>query len=218
MATEAPVRAADRAHAFIREEILRGRLAPNTMLSENDLASRLAMSRTPVRTALSRLQDEGWVTIYPQRGALVRQLSDQEVQEASDVRNALETAGVQRSAPARRESVAQDLEANLVEQERSLAGGDFDAFTRGAMAFHRGFVEMADNRVMLSLYDKLQDWQYLSIVRSSAQIVGDPESVLDEHRALLDDAVQGEWVRFSTRLQRHQDRSHGLETGRSGAR
>src|SRR4051812_7155696 len=89
--------AAQRAHASIRDAIVRGELEPGAMLSENELAARLSMSRTPVRAALSRLQDEGLVTIYPQRGALVRQLTDNEVREAADVRHALESAGILRS-------------------------------------------------------------------------------------------------------------------------
>ena len=58
------------------------------MLSESALAASLSMSRTPVRAALGRLQDEGFVTIYPQRGALVRELTADEVRESAQVRHA----------------------------------------------------------------------------------------------------------------------------------
>jgi len=185
------------------------------MLSENDLASTLSMSRTPVRAALTRLQDEGWVTIYPQRGALVRELSEQEVRESADVRHALESAGIQRSDPLRRGHLADQLAENVDEQERALRRGDFAAFTVLAMRFHRSFVEMSGNRVMLSVYDRLQDQQQLSIVRSSDRITGEPDQVLAEHRTLLDDARRGDWSAFATHLHDHQARSHGLETGLS---
>ena len=81
MATTARGDASRRAYDRIRHDIVAGTLAPGTMLSENELATELGMSRTPVRTALSRLQSEGWVTIYPQRGALVRELTADEVRE-----------------------------------------------------------------------------------------------------------------------------------------
>jgi DNA-binding GntR family transcriptional regulator len=215
---QGPGRAADRAHAYIRDEILHGRLAPATMLSENELAATLSMSRTPVRAALTRLQDEGWVTIYPQRGALVRELSEQEVREAADVRHALESAGIQRSDPARRRQLADQLAQNLDEQQRALERDDFPAFATLAMRFHRAFVEMSGNSVMLSVYDKLQDLQHLSIIRSSQRITDEPTQVLAEHRTLLADARAGDWTAFATHLGDHQSRSHGLETGlgRSG--
>lgn len=189
---------------------MQGRLAPGEMLSENELASRLSMSRTPVRAALGLLQDEGWVTIYPQRGALVRELSEEEVRESAEVRHALESAGVQRSTPARRAALADRLAANIGEQEAALARGDFAAFTRLAMAFHRGFVELADNQIMLSLYDRLQDQQQLSIVRSARRISGDPPWVLAQHRTLLELAAGGDWAGFAASLRDHQDESHGL--------
>ncbi|TYL51740.1 GntR family transcriptional regulator [Nocardioides sp. BGMRC 2183] len=208
-----PARAADRAHTHIRDEILQGRLSPGTMLSENDLAAALSMSRTPVRAALTRLQDEGWVTIYPQRGALVRELSEQEVRESADVRHALESAGIQRSDPTHRNQLADQLSDNLDRQQRALDKDDFQAFATLAMQFHRAFVEMAGNAVMLAVYDRLQDRQYLSIVRSSQRITDEPAQILAEHRMLLDDARRGDWTAFATHLNDHQSRSHGLETG-----
>lgn len=189
---------------------MQGRLAPGEMLSENELASRLSMSRTPVRAALGLLQDEGWVTIYPQRGALVRELSEEEVRESAEVRHALESAGVQRSTPARRAALADRLGANIDEQEAALTRGDFAGFTGLAMAFHRGFVELADNQIMLSLYDRLQDQQQLSIVRSARRISGDPPWVLAQHRTLLELAAGGDWAGFAASLRDHQDESHGL--------
>lgn len=207
------VTATEQAYAAIRRSILRGELAPGTMLSENELAAGLAMSRTPVRTALSRLQDEGWVTIYPQRGALVRTLSDQEVRESADVRHALETSGVLHSHPETRAAAAEDLSRNIDGQAAALADGDVAAFASLALRFHRGFVELAANAVMLEIYDRLQDRQYLSIARSTARITGDPEQVLAEHRGLLDDARRGDWADFAGHLADHQARSHGLGSG-----
>src|SRR5690625_6030153 len=85
---------AQRAYGAIRTAILSGDHLPGAMLSESVLASSLSMSRTPVRAALGRLQDEGLVTIYPKRGALVRELTAHEVREFAQVRHALESAGV----------------------------------------------------------------------------------------------------------------------------
>ena len=205
--------AAVRAHESIRTAIVRGELAPGEMLSENALAASLGMSRTPVRAALARLQDEGWVTVYPQRGVLVRELSETEVREAADVRRALESAGVRRAAPAVREQVAVRLAENVDGQARALEDDDFVAFADLAAAFHRVFVELSGNSVMLEVYDRLRDRQYLSIVRSAARISGDPHQVLAEHRVLVDDARRGDWTAFATHLEDHQARSHGLEPG-----
>ena len=189
---------------------MNGELTPGTMLSENELASMLSMSRTPVRAALTRLQDEGWVTIYAQRGALVRELTADEVRESAEVRNALEAAGVRRASATERKGLAGRLADNLDGQEQALLSGDLNAFADLAIQFHRAFVEASGNSTMLSLYDRLKDRQYLSILGSAGRISSDPQQVIAEHRALLDHASRGDWVAFASALDQHQARSHGL--------
>ncbi|MGZ0153561.1 GntR family transcriptional regulator [Kribbella sp. WER1] len=203
--------AADRAHAFVRGGIMDGTYPPGSMLSENEVAASLSMSRTPVRAALARLQDEGWVRIYAQRGALVRELTPAEVRESAEVRHALESAGVRRAGARERGRLREALTGNLDEQERALDAGDFPAFTQLAMRFHRAFVELGGNGTMLAMYDRLQDRQQLSIINSAGRITDEPEQVIEEHRGLLDDAEAGDWAAFATHLDEHQARSHALE-------
>ncbi|GAA0799868.1 GntR family transcriptional regulator [Spirilliplanes yamanashiensis] len=210
--TQRAASAAERAHASIRAAIMRGELATGSMISENELAATLSMSRTPVRAALTRLQDEGWVTIYAQRGALVRELTADEVRESAETRNALESAGVRRADPAQRAGLAARLAENLDRQDAALAGGDLHEFAVAAMRFHRAFVELAGNGTMLAIYDRLQDRQFLSILRSAGRISGDPQLVTAEHRELLDHASRGDWAAFAAALDAHQARSHGLPT------
>ncbi|HZX08796.1 GntR family transcriptional regulator [Kribbella sp.] len=205
--------AADRAHAYVRGGIMDGTYPPGAMLSENEVAAALSMSRTPVRAALVRLQDEGWVRIYAQRGALVRELTPTEIRESAEVRHALESAGVRRAGPREREQLAEDLAAQLDEQEQALRDGDFPTFTTLAMRFHRSFVELGGNATMLALYDRLQDRQQLSIIHSVGRISDDPRQVIAEHRALLVDAEAGDWAAFASHLDEHQSRSHALENG-----
>src|SRR5699024_2789175 len=104
-------------------------------------SSQLGMSRTPVRAALSRLQDEGWIVIYPKRGALVRGLGPREVSELAETRILLEVAGVEQVAPADRPGIADRLEAIIDAQRIALADRDLRPYVQQLQAFHRGFVE-----------------------------------------------------------------------------
>lgn len=208
---EKTTNAAERAHADIRAAIMRGEFAPGSMLSESTLATSMSMSRTPVRAALVRLQDEGFVTIYPKRGALVRELTAAEIRESAQVRHALELAGVQFCDHNVRRALGHQLAGNLDHQKQALHRGDFPAFATLALQFHRAFVEMTNNSIMLSVYDRLQDRQYLSIVRSAPAIHGDPDRILAEHRTLVTDAQSGDWIAFSEHLRAHQSETHGIE-------
>lgn len=211
MSRDAGGGATARAHAHIRGGIMGGTYPPGSMLSENELAASLSMSRTPVRAALARLQDEGWVRIYAQRGALVRELTATEIRESAEVRHALESAGVRRADPQERSQLADRLESNLSEQEQALNDDDLARFAPLALQFHRTFVELARNDTMLALYDRLQDRQYLSIIHSADRVSHDPRQVLAEHRGLFEDAQSGDWMSFEAHLDEHQAISYGFE-------
>jgi DNA-binding GntR family transcriptional regulator len=83
-------RAADQVYATLKGEILSGEIEPGHLLSENEIARRFSISRTPVREALSELACDGLVQVLPQRGHLVRTVSFSEVLEAFRMRELLE--------------------------------------------------------------------------------------------------------------------------------
>jgi DNA-binding GntR family transcriptional regulator len=69
------------AYAGLKHEIIDGDLQPASQWLEEELAVRLGMSRTPVREALVRLEQEGFVQITPRRGIRVRELTRRDVLE-----------------------------------------------------------------------------------------------------------------------------------------
>ncbi len=83
--------ASDKAYAVIRSAILAGEYGPGDRLTEDALALRSGVSRTPVRSALQRLAQEGFVTFHPNAGALVRGWNAREAIEIFEVRASLES-------------------------------------------------------------------------------------------------------------------------------
>lgn len=63
------------AYELIKEKILTGELAPSTDLSEEKLISELGISRTPIREAIQKLSEEGFVIIFPRKGTIVSEIS-----------------------------------------------------------------------------------------------------------------------------------------------
>ncbi|WP_202873836.1 GntR family transcriptional regulator [Kribbella speibonae] len=205
--------AADRAHAGIKDGIIKAKYPPGSMLSENELAAELEMSRTPVRSALARLQDEGWVTIYPQRGALVRDFTAEEMRESADFLHALETAGIQRADSTRRQAMAKAQEHNLAAQHKALTTGDYAGFAQLATEFHRAFVEVAGNSIMLAAYDRLRERQNMVIAKSGDRLAKAPADVVAEHRSLMEHARDGDWDAFSNALYAHLSLNDAHDAG-----
>ena len=89
---------ATRAYEDLRALFQDGTYSPGDFLTEGELARRLRMSKTPVRTALTRLEMDGFVTVSPQQGIVVREPSIHEIVDLFDIRTALETFVVRRLA------------------------------------------------------------------------------------------------------------------------
>ncbi|MBN8926933.1 MAG: GntR family transcriptional regulator [Rhodospirillales bacterium] len=85
-------------HRLLREQIVRGGLKPGQMLSEKDLAQAYGVSRTPVREAFGKLEEEGLISILPQRGSIVAPISPRAVAGSEFVREALECAAAAEAA------------------------------------------------------------------------------------------------------------------------
>ena len=118
------MRASDRAYAVLREEILDGRLAPGTVLAEVEQSTRLGVSRTPLREALSRLAADGLVSGHSGRGVVVTDVSVERVAELFEVRGALEEQAARLAARRRDPAVFERLQAELRLAPDLLENGD----------------------------------------------------------------------------------------------
>ena len=76
--------AAEQVYRGLREAILTCRLEPNEAISENRLCGLFGVSRSPVRTAITRLAEDGLIDIFPQRGTFVAPIKLRQVREAAD--------------------------------------------------------------------------------------------------------------------------------------
>nr|WP_194239246.1 GntR family transcriptional regulator [Microbacterium sp. CBA3102] len=88
--------ASEVAYHHLRAQILDGALLGGSMISEGMVANELGMSRTPVREAFLRLQGEGWLRLYPKRGAFVVEVRPHEREEIVRARVLLESDAVSR--------------------------------------------------------------------------------------------------------------------------
>jgi DNA-binding GntR family transcriptional regulator len=140
----APRSLAEGVYAQIKEDIYDFRLMPGQRFSENELASRMGVSRTPVRQALYRLEHEGYILVESKSGWSVRAFEFHTFEDLYDVRLVLELAAVRRLCELDpMPSLAPLKDAWLVTPEGRLD----DAREIGLLdeAFHAALVEAAGN-------------------------------------------------------------------------
>lgn len=105
----------------LRREIVRGEHAPGQYLRLEEIAARFDVSTMPVREALRDLETEGLVTIFPHRGAVVTELSADELQDIYDIRITLEEMATRLAVPLMTEATLTEL-ISLVEQMEDHQG------------------------------------------------------------------------------------------------
>ncbi len=130
-------------YAWLRDEILSGRLRPGQALSENEVAQRLSVSRTPVREAIIRLENEGLLSVRPQVGTSVAPIDVDAVADVQFLREAVECRTVALAARRVTPADALELRAQLKEQARVAARGDHAAFVPLDDRMHQKLVAMA---------------------------------------------------------------------------
>ncbi|MDK9696199.1 MAG: GntR family transcriptional regulator [Siculibacillus sp.] len=130
------VRKSERVYQWLRDEILSFRMQPGMFIDKVEICDKLGVSKQPVTAALTRLEQEGLVEIYPQRGSYVARLRLGAMTESLFVRGALESAAVRRIAAEGNEVLIRGLQRNLEAQDLALTGDNLGRFYQLDMEFH----------------------------------------------------------------------------------
>ncbi|MDX0411808.1 FCD domain-containing protein [Sinorhizobium medicae] len=127
----------------LRESIIRLELAPGSRLSEQEIATRMGVSRQPVREALIALGKSKLVDIRPNRGTVVVRISARQMMEARFVREAIEVAVAQRASEAFDSWTRGRIDTILSRQRAAEEINDHNAFRREDEQFHIAIAEGA---------------------------------------------------------------------------
>lgn len=215
------VPAADLAYRHVKDALLSGRLPAGEMVSEGDVAAELAMSRTPVREAFLRLSTEGWLRLFPKRGALVVPVAPGEAEAVVDARVLLESHAVDVvvGSDAARDRLVAELRGLVDAQRAALAAGDLDAYATHDAAFHLAVVAAGGNPVLTDFSVTLRERQRRMVALSvGARGERAPEFVAG-HEGLVAAVEAGDAAVFRDRLRAHLHEAHlhRAATGRDRA-
>lgn len=175
--------ARDRAYAFVRDGILRRTIKAGTFLEEEQVSTAVGVSRTPVREAFHRLAAERWLDLVPRRGALVRQVTAQELVDVYEARRVIEGHAIRSLCSARRGVPA--LSYALLDAMDADAASAIEEHVTLDQQFHRSLVATRGNVVLTEIYDGLRARQQLVALSAFAADPSRLQTILDEHRALL---------------------------------
>lgn len=136
----------DDVYSSLLRAIVEARLGAGTLLSQNKLAARMGVSRTPVREALMRLERDGLVQRLPESGFAVATITPEEVHEACDLLDVLDTYVYRRAAENLSRAQLGDLFKLASSLIDSAESGDAESWREADQRYHAAVMAAAKNR------------------------------------------------------------------------
>ena len=202
------------AYETLKQKIVSCEILPGSTLTEDMLCEMLNASRTPVRDAVSRLEQEHLVSIMPKKGIRVNRVSMNSIRELFEVRCLLEPAAVLHFG----NRIPDEVYARYTQQfmRRDMTN---EELYRLDDEFHQMFITASNNRYFRSVYAMIAD----QVLRYRVLTANGPrdEIAQTEHYEIAADCIRGEWAQASRSMLRHIENSklaivnHVLNTNRN---
>ncbi len=172
-------------YTVVKEAILSLELLPGTPLVEDDLAEQLGTSKTPVRNALAKLEQEGLVVRIAYKGTYVSEVSAQDAQEIFELCGVLEGLAARTAILFLTEDDLAQAESILAETDEVLAQGNLTRASALGQAFHKLVYKHATNQRLLLFLQMLDDQLRRLRLLSNSGIDRLKKSAV-EHRRILE--------------------------------
>ncbi|NMH97080.1 GntR family transcriptional regulator [Pseudonocardia acidicola] len=205
-----PPSAAERAYEHVKARILDCELPGGRFVSEGEIATALDVSRTPVREAFLRLQAEGWMRLYPKRGALIVPAPADEMETVLEARQLFEAHAARRicADAAVAAGVGQRMHECADAQAAAWAAGDRHGFAVLDAQFHRIVVEAGGNGLLTGFYATIRDRQHRMTASSVGRRHAVAEDVVRQHHELAALIVARDADGFAAALAAHLTAIH----------
>ena len=199
----------DTVYLKIRAKILDNEFRPGMQVLEQELVKLFGVSRTPVREAMIRLQNESLVDIIPRHGMRVRQVSIADMEEIYQILTSLEATAAQLAAGRTlRPRELKPFENACLEMERALADDDLEAWAAADEAFHLHLLKLSGNgriaEIVRKYWDQIHRARYITL-----RLGPKPHDSAVEHRAIIAAIARGDTEAAASLFRMH--RTNGVQ-------
>ena len=188
------------AYDEIKRKIVTCEYAPNTLLNEELLREELHVSRTPIRDALSRLEQKGLITILPKKGIMVSSLSINDINMVFEVRMMYEPYALLHYGS----RIPYSVLTHSYELLSDLDAMSEDwAFFQADDAFHAAVVQAIGNRFLLQTYEWIQDQNLRFRVMTGQTSAPRLEDTSKKHTRILEACLKKDWSEAASAMKDH---------------
>lgn len=169
----------------LRDAIINQVLKPGERLMETELAEEMGVSRTPVREAIRKLEQEGYVVMIPRKGAYVAGLSIKDIHEVFEIRGALESLAAGLAAERATQEEIEEMERNIVLEASHFESSDLIKTIEVDTKFHELIFKASKNDRLLSMINNLRE-QVQRFRTTTLAVSGRMKFALEEHRRIVE--------------------------------
>ncbi len=168
----------------LRDEIISGKIVEGEKLVEVQLAKKLDVSRTPVREALRRLEKEGFIKVTPHVGAFIKVVTEKDIEEYLEVREALETKAIQLACIKQNKECIHKLEIIQNKMRKIIDDNRVERMAQLDEQFHEYIFLATENDLLYRTFHNIRDQMYRYRVLYLKNEVNH-KKIVDEHDLIL---------------------------------
>lgn len=172
----------------LRDRILKGELEPGERLMEVHLAEQLGVSRTPVREAIRKLEQEGLAVVNPRRGAEVAKMSEKDMDDVLQIRLSLDALAVRMACDHMTDENQKKIYQAMLAFEKACPTGDLKKIAEADERFHDEIYNSTSNSKLGVIITTIREQMF----RYRFEYIKDPENyprLISEHRQIYDGLV-----------------------------
>lgn len=196
-----------KAYVEIKNKILNCEYMPNSFLNEDLLCEEFKVSRTPIRDALSRLEQENLIKILPKKGFFVAPLSIGEINLTFETRTLLETYAISTYCGNLHSDTIDNLYENLKKSRDCIEKSNHDEVYRLDDEFHRTILNQCNNYYLLDVYSKVHNQNCRLRVLSGRNDDKRLHDTIDEHMEILNNLAMGDLKSAELAMIKHLNNS-----------
>ncbi|MDR7299846.1 GntR family transcriptional regulator [Haloactinomyces albus] len=189
----------------LRSAIMYGSLPPGSQMGEADLATRLGVSRGPLREAMQRLVQEGLLHSEPHRGLFVTTMDAEDIRDLYTARLAVERAACERIIRDHRVEAVAELTAAHARMVSAATTGDRSELTDADQEFHETLVRGSHSPRLQRMARTLLVEKRMCLTALQDKYPADAQALIDEHRGLVEAVEAGDEPLLLSRLEAHMN-------------
>lgn len=199
----------DMVYRQIKDSIINGELLPGDRLMELKLAEQMGVSRTPVRDAIKRLENEDMVVTVKDRGAKVASINAKDVKEATEMRIVLGQMCVRMAAENISDEYIRKMKDTNENFLRAAMAGDVRKLSLADNAFHRCICDATGSKIVHEITEVFEQ-KILRYKFEYLRMEKDYTSIYNEHRQLAETLAAGDADKAQDLIKAHVSRQNRI--------